>query len=70
MEEDQLISGLRSQDRKTIEYLYDKYSKALFTVISRIILERDIAEEVFHDSFVKIVNKFEMYDSSKGRIYT
>ncbi|WP_194776076.1 RNA polymerase sigma factor [Pararhodonellum marinum] len=70
MEEEQLIAGLRSRDRKTIEYLYEKYSRALFAVISRIIQDKDIAEEVFHDAFVKITKNMERYDASKGRLYT
>jgi RNA polymerase sigma factor (sigma-70 family) len=70
LEEPQLIAGLRAKDRKTIEYLYDKYSKALFTVISRIITDKDIAEEVFHDAFIKITRKIDSYEESKGRLYT
>jgi RNA polymerase sigma factor (sigma-70 family) len=70
LEEPQLIAGLREKDRKTIEYLYDKYSKALFTVISRIITDKDIAEEVFHDAFIKITRKIDSYEESKGRLYT
>ncbi|RAI84675.1 RNA polymerase sigma factor [Algoriphagus yeomjeoni] len=70
MEEVQLIAGLRAKDRKTTEYLYDKYSRALFAVISRIVFDKDIAEEVFHDSFVKITRKIDHYDESKGRLYT
>ncbi|SNS66699.1 RNA polymerase sigma-70 factor, ECF subfamily [Belliella buryatensis] len=70
LEEEQLIAGLRAQDRKTVEYLYDKYSRALFAVISRIITDHDIAEEVFHDAFIKITRKIDGYDESKGRLYT
>ncbi|WP_192348432.1 RNA polymerase sigma factor [Algoriphagus sp. Y33] len=70
MQEEQLIAGLRAKDRKTTEYLYDKYSRALYAVISRIIFDKDIAEEVFHDSFVKITRKIDHYDESKGRLYT
>lgn len=70
MEEYQIIAGLRSKDRKTTGYLYEKYSRALFGVISRIIVDKDIAEEVFHDSFVKIVQRIDSYDESKGRLYT
>ena len=70
MEEQALVYGLRARDSKVQEYLYEKYSKALFGVISRIIFDRDIAEEVFHDAFIKIVNKIDNYDESKGRIYT
>ncbi|MCE7055779.1 sigma-70 family RNA polymerase sigma factor [Algoriphagus sp. AGSA1] len=70
MQEEQLIAGLRAKDRKTTEYLYDKYSRALYAVISRIIFDKDIAEEIFHDSFVKIIRKIDHYDESKGRLYT
>lgn len=70
MEEEQIIAGLRAQDRKTVEYLYEKYSRALFAVISRIITDKDIAEEVFHDAFIKITRKIDSYDESKGRLYT
>lgn len=70
MQEEELIAGLRASNRKTTEYLYEKYSRALFAVITRIISDQDIAEEVFHDSFVKITRKIHSYDESKGRLYT
>lgn len=70
MEEKELIIGLRANDRKSVEYLYKNYSRALFTVISRIIVDHDIAEEVFHDAFIKITQKIGSYDESKGRLYT
>lgn len=70
MQEEEIIAGLRARDRKTTEYLYEKYSRALFAVISRIILDSDIAEEVFHDAFIKITRKIDSYEESKGRLYT
>ncbi|GGF40369.1 RNA polymerase sigma factor [Echinicola rosea] len=70
MQEDQLIKGLRAKDKQIVDYLYDKYSRALFAVISRVIKDHDIAEEVFHDAFVKIIRRIESYDESKGRLYT
>lgn len=56
--------------RKAVEYAYAKYCRALFGVISRIIAERDIAEEVFHDAFVKFFKKMDTYDESNRRLYT
>lgn len=70
MQEEQLIEGLRARDRKTTEYLYEKYSRALFAVIARIVSDQDIAEEVFHDAFIKITKKIDSYEESKGRLYT
>ena len=65
-----MIAGLRAQDRHTVEYLYAKYSRALFTVISRVIADKDIAEEIFHDAFIKITQRIDSYNESKGRLYT
>lgn len=70
MEEQELILGLKASNRQVQEYLYEKYSRALFGVIGRIIFDHDIAEEVFHDAFIKITKKIESYDASKGRLYT
>ncbi len=39
-------------------------------MISRIISHEDIAEEVLQDAFLKIWNKIDTYDASKGRLFT
>ncbi|MDN3205578.1 RNA polymerase sigma factor [Algoriphagus sediminis] len=70
MQEEEILKGLRARDRKTTEYLYEKYSRALFGVIRRMIADEDICEEVFHDAFIKITRKIDQYDESKGRLYT
>ncbi|MBX9853177.1 MAG: sigma-70 family RNA polymerase sigma factor [Cytophagaceae bacterium] len=70
MSEKNLISLLKKKDQRGIEYLYDNYSSALYGVILRIVKSEAIAEEVLQDSFVKIWEKIDMYDESKGRLYT
>ncbi|SHN15279.1 RNA polymerase sigma-70 factor, ECF subfamily [Cyclobacterium lianum] len=65
-----MIQGLRARDRQVQEYLYEKYSGALFGIICRIIYDADLAEEVFHDAFLKINQKIDSYDPAKGRLYT
>jgi RNA polymerase sigma factor (sigma-70 family) len=58
------------RDRRAFEYLYDHYSGALYGVVARIILKESVAEEVLQDAFLKIHNKIEAYDASKGRLFT
>ena len=53
-----------------MEYLYDHYSSALYGVIFRILKKEEIAEEVLQDVFMKIWNRFESYDSTKGKLFT
>jgi len=39
-------------------------------VVSRIIKNEDVAEEVLQDAFLKIWDKIDSYDESKGRLFT
>lgn len=53
-----------------MEYLYNHYSSALYGIISRVIKKEEVAEEVLQDVFLKIWNRFDHYDASKGRLFT
>lgn len=68
--EAELVEGLRSKKTLYLDYLYDHYSSALFGVISRILPNEDVAEEVLQDAFLKIWNRIDSYDASKGRLFT
>ena len=50
--------------------LYDKYSGALFGTITRVVQNREIAEEVLQDVFSKVWRNIESYDLAKGKLYT
>ena len=50
--------------------MYDHYSGALYGVVFRILRNEDIAEEVLHDIFLKIWDKFDQYDPTKGKLFT
>ncbi|CAN5918198.1 sigma-70 family RNA polymerase sigma factor [soil metagenome] len=68
--EPELISLLKARDELGLRVLYDHYSAALYGVILRIVIERETAEDVLQESFVKIWNNSASYDASKGRLYT
>src|SRR5665213_178787 len=61
---------LKNRDERGLRLLYDHYSAALYGVILRIVIEKETAEDVLQDSFVKIWNNFSNYDANKGRLYT
>lgn len=46
------------------------YSASLFGVISRIITDIPVAEDVLQETFVKIWNSFSGYSAEKGRLFT
>lgn len=61
---------LQQRDEKAFGYLYDNYSGALFGIISGIIPENEIAADVLQNVFLNIWRKIELYDASKGRLFT
>jgi len=68
--ETELLVGLQSHDEQAFSYLYDFYSKALFSIILQIIPQQEIAEDVLQEVFLKIWQNIVSYDASKGRLYT
>ncbi len=68
--QDELISLIRERNQKAFAYLYDNYSQALFAVVDSIIHNQEESEDVLQNTFLKIWNNFDSYDSSKGRLYT
>lgn len=53
-----------------MDYLYDHYSGAIYGAVLRILRTEEIAEEVLQDVFLKVWDKIEQYDASKGRLFT
>jgi len=68
--EAELLQGLQSHDEHAFSFLYDHYSKALFSIILQIIPQQELAEDVLQEVFVKIWQNINLYDASKGRLYT
>lgn len=68
--EAELLEGLQTHDEQAYGFLYDNYSKALFTIIYQIIPQQEVAEDVLQEVFLKIWQNIRSYDSTKGRLYT
>lgn len=68
--EEALIQGLKAQQTTALKTLYEKYSGALFGVISRLVKDDHLAEDILQEAFVKIWNNASGYDASKGRLFT
>ncbi len=65
-----MVAALKGKDRSALEYLYDHYAGALLGVISRIIKKEELAEEVLQDVFLKIWDRIDSYDVTKGKLFT
>ena len=70
MTQEELLPLLLRKEERGFTLLYDMYSKSLFAVISNFISDREEAEDVLQEAFVKIWKNIETYNQSKGRLYT
>ena len=68
--EEQLVVLLNEQNNDAFNYLYDHYSGALFTIINQIVPDKDTAGDVLQEVFVNIWRKINLYDATKGRLFT
>lgn len=66
----ELVAGLKARDNVLLDYLYEHYSGALYGVILRVVRDEGVAQEVLQDAFLKIWNKIDSYEPSKGKLFT
>lgn len=70
MTQEELLPLLLRKEERAFTMLYDMYSKSLFSIITNLISDREEAEDVLQEVFVKIWKNIETYNQSKGRLYT
>ena len=70
MDNQQLVTRLKKQDRTAVGELYDAYAPALFGVVIRIVQSRELTEQVIQDTFLKAWRNIASYDAEKGRLFT
>jgi len=68
--ETQIVSLLCQQDKQSIKLIFDYYGAALLNVISRIIVDRPMAEEVLQQVLIKVWNNAATYDQQRAGLYS
>lgn len=70
MDLDLLVQKFQNREVSAFEQLHTMYSENIFGVINTIIRNPERAEEICQDVFVKIWEKADTYNPSKGRFFT
>lgn len=65
-----LVERFREKDVSAFEKLHDMYAVNICGAINTIVRDDDLAQEICQDVFLKVWNKAESYNSSKGRFFT
>lgn len=60
--QDQLINLCKEHDRKAQMQLYDSYCKAMYATAFNFIKQKDIAEDMMQEAFIKAFQKIESFD--------
>jgi RNA polymerase sigma factor (sigma-70 family) len=68
--ESELVSLLKQRHEHAYSYLYDHYSGSLYSVIVSIVPNRELANDLLQEVFIKIWRQIESYDNTKGRLFT
>lgn len=61
---------LRQRRQEGMRELFTHYGGALLTIISKIIDQPEVAEEVLQDVLMKVWKNIDQYDESKSRFFT
>jgi len=63
-----LAAELQRRDTNAMEELYDRYGRLAYSVILRIVRDAGIAEDLVQETFIRVWNRVQFYDASKGAI--
>lgn len=66
----EIMLKIAGYDSKALEQLYDRYTPLLYTLIKRIIPDKETAEEVLSEVFVIIWRQIDQIDFKNINIYT
>ena len=69
-EEHELVASLLRKDEEAFSYLYQHYSAALYGVIKQIVGDAELGNDVLQETFVNIWRRIDLYDETKGRLFT
>lgn len=68
--EQEIYSKILSRDEAGLGLLYDNYIDAFYGMAFRILKDSSFAEDAVQQSFLKIWNSIDQYDSTKSTLFT
>ncbi|HET7684922.1 MAG TPA: sigma-70 family RNA polymerase sigma factor [Candidatus Limnocylindria bacterium] len=63
-----LAQRIRSGEQAALGELYDRYASVALATALRIVADRQVAEDLVHDSFVAVWQKIDRFDAARGTL--
>jgi len=67
---EEILRLVRRRDEQGLRLVFEHYGPALNGVISRVVRDTRVAEEVLQDTLLKIWNKIDLYDADHAGLFT
>ena len=65
-----IIKMMLDREERGLSLLYDMYASSLLGIVSRIVKNKAVAEEVLQNVFLKAWNNIDSFNASKGTLFT
>jgi RNA polymerase sigma-70 factor (ECF subfamily) len=66
----EIMLKVAGYDSKALEQLYDRYAPILYTLVKKIVTEKETAEEILSDVFVLVWRQIDQFDFKTNNVYT
>ena len=67
-EDGDLARRLKARDADVLGDLYDRYGRLAYTIILRIVRDHAVAEDLVQESFLRVWNRAQGFDSERGAL--
>jgi len=64
----ELIERLKRRDSQALAELYDRYGRAAYSLVLRVVRDQATAEDLVQETFLRVWNRVHSIDSEKGAI--
>ncbi len=64
-EDEILIQNYLAGDAESFDELYARYKKPLYAYLNRLLQDRALADDLFQQTWIKVLNRLEKYESKK-----
>jgi len=66
----EIMLKVAGYDSKALEQLYDRYAPILYTLIKKIVTDKETSEEILSDVFVIVWRQIDHFDFKTNNVYT
>lgn len=70
MQDTRLIEEIANGNELALEELYNRYARVIYSLLVSIVKKEDLGEELLQEFFLRIWERADNYDRSKGAVYT